>query len=216
MNKLFSLGLAFLLALVATGCQLYFGEEGKSGDSYCAEDGYYVNGEWASAQCPGGGNACTANKDCAAGCFCDQDAKTCDEAGFCSKNSDCPAGFDCDERSSCVPSSKSCAAEILPSCTNGAPKCPQGSVPLVDGTTGCYADVNADGQFDCQAIAECGAPPSCDRFQWKDDCSNAGCTTITSGQNCRIPGTNAPCQDGQAGCVCQSYPFSRCEAPAGM
>jgi hypothetical protein len=209
MKNLFSLGLAFLLALTVTGCSLYFGEERDSdGDAYCAADGYYVRGEWVSAQCPGGGNACATNDDCAAGCHCDEATGSCKEAGFCSDATDCPDGYKCDERSSCVPGGGSCAGAIAPTCTNGAPRCPEGSVPLIE--KGCYFDQNGDGQFDCSAISECAAPPTCQALQHSDDCATAGCTTITRGENCTSANGQA-CQDGQAGCICQMYSFARCE-----
>lgn len=213
MKNLFAIGLAFLLALTVSGCQLYFGEERDSDDdAYCAADGYYVRGQWVSAQCPGGGNACASNDDCAAGCYCDEAKGTCDEGGFCSDAKDCPEGFRCDEeRSSCVPGDRgSCAEAIAPTCTNGAPKCPQGEVPLV--ANGCYYDEDGDGQFDCQAISECAAPPTCERFQHQADCvAGGGCSSISRGVNCSM-GNGDPCQDGQAGCICQMYVFDRCES----
>ncbi|HWO18120.1 MAG TPA: hypothetical protein VNO30_05070 [Kofleriaceae bacterium] len=210
MKKPVLLALVAFLAFVATGCQLYFGETKDSDDdSYCAADGYYVRGEWVSAQCPGGGNACLSNKDCAAGCFCDEVKGTCDEGGFCSQQDECAPDMECDEaRSSCVPVVASCAGAIATSCTNGAPRCPAGSVPLIK--DGCYYDRNGDGQFDCQAIDDCNAPPTCQAYQYAADCSAASCTTITRGENCRAQ-NGATCQDGQPGCVCQTYTFARCE-----
>jgi hypothetical protein len=190
MKNLASLGLAFLLALTVTGCQLYFGEEKSSGD-------------------PGGGNACVSDRDCAAGCHCDEMSGTCIEAGFCSTARDCPDGYKCDERSSCVPGGGSCAAAIAPTCTNGAPRCPQGSVPLI--ANGCYFDENGDGQFDCSPIAECAAPPTCDRFQYQADCvAGNACASISRGVNCSMS-NGQPCADGAAGCVCQMYVFDHCE-----
>ena len=209
MKKLSFLGLLFLLAFTVTGCQLYFGEEKSSREGVCLDDGYYVGGEWVSAQCPGGGNSCTTNKDCAAGCYCDTAKHTCDEGGFCKEPKDCPAGYTCDTaRSSCVPGGASCTGPIAATCTNGAPKCPQGSVPLIE--NGCYYDVDGDGQFDCSVINQCAAPPTCSAYQYGADCATAGCTTITHGENCRTS-TGAACVDGQQGCVCQHYAFSRCE-----
>lgn len=210
MKKLSFLGLVSLLAFIVTGCQLYFGEaQDSDDDSYCAADGYYVRGEWVSAQCPGGGNKCLTNKDCAAGCFCDEDKGTCDEGGFCSEAKDCPDGMECDEaRSSCIPVSASCDGAIAPTCTNGAPKCPAGSVPLI--SNGCYFDRNGDGQFDCSPITQCKAPPTCQAYQHSTDCASAMCKTITRGENCTTPNGSA-CQDGQAGCICQRYTFARCE-----
>lgn len=210
MKKLPFLGLAFLLVFIVTGCQLYFGEaQDSDDDSYCAADGYYVRGEWVSAQCPGGGNACVTNKDCAAGCYCDEAKGTCDEGGFCSKQDDCAADMECDEqRASCVPVVGSCSGAIAPTCTNGAPKCQAGSVPVIH--NGCYFDRNGDGQFDCQPIGQCKEPPACAAYQYAADCAAASCTTITRGENCRTS-TGQACRDGQPGCVCQMYSFSRCE-----
>jgi hypothetical protein len=208
MKKLSFLGLLCLLAFTVTGCQLYFGEEQNSDEGYCAADGYYVKGEWVSAQCPGGGNACAADKDCASGCFCNLQKGTCDEGGFCSDDQDCPQGYTCDTRSSCIPSGASCAGTLAPTCTNGAPKCPQGSVPLI--AKGCYFDRDGDGQFDCSAMNECREPAACDAFQYSVDCAAASCRTITRGENCTMP-NGQTCQDGVSGCVCQRYTFQRCE-----
>ena len=126
MKKLSFLGLVFLLAATVTGCQLYFGDESDSRDGVCLDDGYYVGGEWVSAQCPGGGNTCLEHIQCAAWCFCATDTKVCEEGGFCSETKDCPAGYACDERSSCIPDTASCAGAIAATCTNGAPTCPAG------------------------------------------------------------------------------------------
>ena len=161
------------MAFTVAGCDLYFGPgDGPSsggGQGTCLSDGYYVDGEWVSAQCPGGGNECASNDDCAAGCHCvvpdGAQGGTCEEAGFCSEDADCAAGYTCDERSSCIPDPNppSCAAPIDPTtCTNGAPKCAAGQVPLVQ--DGCWADINNDGRYDCSAITQCAAPPTCTRL----------------------------------------------------
>jgi hypothetical protein len=211
MKTLYSLGLTLLLAFSVTGCELYFGEERNSDDdAYCAADGYYVRGEWVSEQCPGGGNACALDRDCAAGCYCDEAKGTCDEAGFCSQARDCPDGYVCDERSSCVPGGGSCAAAIDPSCASVAPRCPEGSVPLV--AEGCYFDENSDGQFECQAISECAAPPSCERLQHATDCAAGdACTAVSIGRNCRRT-DGVACQPGDMGCMCERFDFERCES----
>jgi hypothetical protein len=209
MKKLHFLGLAFLLAFLATSCQLYFGGEGD-GDSYCAADGYYVRGEWVSAQCPGGGNACASDKDCAAGCHCNEQTGVCDETGFCSSARDCPDGYTCDDRSSCVPDGATCAGAVATTCLFTAPKCPLGSVPLL--REGCYYDRDKDGAFDCVAISECAAPPSCEARQHQADCeAGNACAIISIGRNCSNGGS--PCQGGQPGCICESYHFERCQSP---
>ena len=211
MKTLYSLGLALLLAFTVTGCDLYFGEERNAGDdSYCAADGYYVRGEWVSEQCPGGGNSCALNKDCAAGCYCDQAKGTCDEAGFCSEARDCPDGFRCDERSSCVPGGGSCAAPLAATCTAAAPQCPAGSVPLV-GPDGCWFTDAATGS-QCERIAACAAAPPCERLQHATDCTAGNaCTAVSVGINCKKP-DGTLCQAGDSNCTCERFNFERCEA----
>lgn len=116
-----ALGLTLLAAFTLTGCELYFGEGDNDDEwTYCAADGYYVcegdDCNWAGAECPaggGGGFSCENDRDCAAGCFCQNGV--CEEAGFCSADTDCPDGFHCDDRSSCVPDSCSDSA----SCPTG-------------------------------------------------------------------------------------------------
>ena len=209
MKKLTFLGL-LLLAFTVTGCQLYFGEEDTdSRDGVCLDDGYYVRGEWVSAQCPGGGNACTSHVQCAAGCFCADDSKTCEEGGFCSDDKDCALGYKCDDRSSCVPGGATCKGLDTVTCTNGAPRCPEGQVPLVE--DGCYVDTTGDGQFDCTAIIECPEAPLCDAFQYTTDCEAASCQVITRGEDCRRTTDNTACRDGDPDCRCARYVFSRCE-----
>lgn len=210
MKKLSLLGLAFI-AFVVTGCQLYFGDEKGAGDGACMSDGYYVNGKFVSAQCPNGGNTCASDKDCASGCDCDLATKTCVETGFCSDSKDCPTNYSCDTRSTCVPIKASCNAPLAPTCTNGAPMCPQGSVPLIDTTKGCYFDKDGDGQFDCSAINQCTGAPECKAYQYAADCSAAtACLTVMRGEGCQMPG-GAACQDGVPGCVCARYTFERCD-----
>jgi hypothetical protein len=209
MKKLHFLGLTFLLALVTSGCQLYFGDEPK-GEAYCASDGYYVRGEWVSAQCPGGGNSCASNEDCAAACFCNEEKGICEETGFCATARDCPDGYICDDRSSCVPDGASCAGAIAQTCQLVAPKCAEGSVPLLK--EGCYVDRDEDGAFDCEEITSCAAAPSCEARQHQSDCvSGTGCSSISIGRNCSNGGQ--PCEGGQPGCICETYVFERCEGP---
>lgn len=214
MTKLFSLGLAFLMALTVTGCELYFEDDDDDfdGPSPCEADG----------RCPaGGGNDCQDNDDCAAGCYCLTPPGTssgkCEETGFCSKDSDCPEGFICDDRQSCVAKPRppaSCAGAIAPTCTNGAPRCPAGQVPLI--ADGCYVDNDLNGQFDCGVIAACEEEPSCGAFQYATDCdaaadptTGAACVVVTKGINCTTPGGSA-CQDGQPGCTCAMYVYDSC------
>lgn len=217
MKKLVTL---FALVFAATGCDLYFGpNESTPGPSngYCALDGYYVNGEKVSDVCPSNQNeSCDSNADCAAGCYCAlpddpaQGGGTCEEAGYCGEDADCADGFKCDDRSSCVPDDDvgSCNAAIAPQCTNGAPKCPEGSVPLIK--DGCWTDLNDDGQFDCSTIATCDVAPACSAYQYASDCdAGDACTVVTRGINC-TSGNGGACQDGQPGCVCAMYVYDSC------
>jgi len=103
MKKLaLAIGLALVLATTLAGCELYFGDKDGGDDawSYCQGN----DCQWVSAECSGGGGgfSCETDRDCAAGCYCDETG-TCQEAGFCSADTDCPDGYHCDDRSSCVP-----------------------------------------------------------------------------------------------------------------
>lgn len=142
-SKIFSIGLALLVASMATGCELYFEDNNDDGWAYCAADGYYVDGDYVSPTCPGGGNACASDRDCAAGCYCVEGAGgsggVCEEAGFCSTDEDCPRGYTCDERSSCVPNE-------APQCTTDE-DCAAGT-DCVDGSceTSCVCQNDAEAQ----------------------------------------------------------------------
>lgn len=221
MNKLYSLGLALLMAFTVTGCELYFDDNDDDFDgprpAPCELDG----------RCPsGGGNDCKDNEDCAAGCYCvippGSDTGKCEETGFCRTDADCPEGFHCDDRQSCVkddepppPPPAACTGTIAPTCTNGRPRCPAGQVPLI--ANGCYVDTTGDGQFDCAAVASCEAPPVCRAYQHEADCEAAvepatgnECKSIKNGINCAMPDGSA-CGNGQPGCVCERLVFDKCE-----
>jgi hypothetical protein len=153
MNKLIQTA-GFVLALATTsalaGCELYFdGHDDNHGDrwNYCGSDGYYTcHGEdctWVGATCPtdGGGTgtptggACSANTDCAAGCYCA--SGTCEEGGFCTTDTDCGDGYHCDtDRSSCEPNTN-------PTCGSNA-DCANGTV--------CDTTTNT-----CTATCSCGS-----------------------------------------------------------
>lgn len=262
MKKLLpSLGLVFA-ALTMTGCELYFGEhdddyDGGGSWTYCASDGYYIcegnDCRWAGAECPdggGGGMSCNDDRDCAAGCYCENNV--CEEAGFCAEDTDCPPGYHCDDRSSCVPNTcetdagcnpgqvcnqgscettcvcmsdqdaqnagygwcdevrntcmtgsdpaGSCTAEVT--CNTTAPRCPQGSVPLVK--DGCYTG-------ECRAIDACEAAPTCETLIHEQDClDRQDCGAVYTGRNCRKPDGTA-CRAGDQGCVCEAFVFQSCE-----
>lgn len=84
------------------GCHLYLDDD----EEYISEPPRPPSGWLDSGPPPfedaGPGWQCESNSDCAAGCFCNEQA-WCEEAGFCAVDTDCVGDFVCDERSSCVP-----------------------------------------------------------------------------------------------------------------
>jgi hypothetical protein len=138
--------------------------------------------------------ACDGNEDCAAGCWCNTDTGVCEESGFCTTSADCPDGQECDDRSTCVPSDDTCASNA---------DCGDGEV--CDGELGeCRAATCTEitaGNFGA------GAEDLC--------LGNATCDAVYSGSNCTNPNNNnAPCEDGDSGCVCETFDFAACvDAP---
>jgi len=136
---------------------------------------------------------CTSNADCAEGCYCDVATGTCVETGFCSTNADCPSGEECDtSRSTCMP------------CDNGV--------------CGCQSNADCDaGQLCDSTSLECRAP-TCTEITAgnfgtaaEDMClADLTCEAIYSGQNCTNPTTHQACQDGDSGCVCETFDFAAC------
>ena len=196
MNKLLSsIGLAMVTLLA--GCSLYFGNS---------------NGNGNAGTNPGGGSdgnppgySCSANGDCAPGCFCQ--SGTCAEGGFCATDKDCGNGFHCDAaRSSCIPNppppAELCLASVT--CATSAPTCDVGQVPLVK--DGCYTGA-------CRAIAACEAAPACAAIQHEGDCMDRSrdCTPVYSGFGCTKPDGSA-CHVGDTNCNCTSFAFAMCVA----
>lgn len=172
------LSFPLLLALATftlAGCQLYFGEDSDSDDSwtYCGQDGYYECQDedcyWRGPECPAGmepgtppGFECDSNADCAAGCYCENGI--CEEAGFCTKDEDCGNGFICnEERSSCEPTEPVAVCMDDSGCPSGQ-VCDNGSCTA---TCECTTDAEAAaaGDYHCdEARGTCvaGADPAGD------------------------------------------------------
>jgi len=190
-----------LAVAVLAACDLYTSSNDSSTWSYCDDSGLYhchdQSCTWVSATCTSA-SPCTASTDCAAGCYCS--SGSCAEAGFCSTNADCASGFICDvKRSSCEPDPGSCAGAVT--CTTPAPMCPEHEVPLV--VANCFTGA-------CRAISSCDVSPTCDRFQYEDDClAGSGCGASYTGIDCTSPDGTA-CTAGDADCTCASFRFAEC------
>jgi hypothetical protein len=169
--------LAIAAASALGGCELYFGNDHDhdGGDkwSYCADDGYYVcdgdECQWSGASCPSEpGYDCTADKDCAAGCYCGPNG-TCEEAGFCNDDSQCPSGYTCDEdRSSCVPSN--CTAD---SDCNAGEYCDEDSGKCI-ASCECASDAEAQqqGWANCDELrATCDPEPTAGSCEGVSTCN---------------------------------------------
>jgi Cys-rich repeat protein len=139
---------------------------------------------------------CDSDDDCAAGCFCNEETGLCEESGFCTTDADCPEGQECDDRSTCVPD------DGVADCTTNA-DCGEGE--LCDAELGeCRAPVCTEitnGNFGAAAEDMCLA--------------NTACDAIYSGSDCYNPNNNnAPCEDGDSGCICNTFDFAACiDAP---
>lgn len=175
MKKLLAcLGLA--MAATASGCTLYFGEDRSGYD--CPPGTYESYDDWGNEICVaggGGGFYCSTDDQCAAGCYCDEAAGTCQEAGFCSTDADCGSGMSCDCTNSCVP-----AGTETRSCGNTCFEtgCPVGTVCAADGTcvpdgltceddtqcaAGCYClNGTCEESALCTADSDCAANEHCD------------------------------------------------------
>ncbi len=128
-NQLRSLGFVVLMAATLAGCTLYFNDNDDDGRGW--SDGSGSDG-WG-----GDGYYCADDRECAAGCYCDENSGVCEEAGYCSVDRDCPDGFVCDDRSSCVPSD-TCTSDDQ--CLAGS-FCNEGACE-----TSCVCDTDADAQ----------------------------------------------------------------------
>jgi Cys-rich repeat protein len=210
MSKKLLAVLGLSMALITTGCTLYFGPDddddqdnrppGPPGD-----DG-------------GGGWYCAEDTDCAAGCYCDSANGTCVEAGFCTTDADCAGGLVCDDRSSCVPPDE----PPLPTTCDEDADCAAGCF-CVEETMTCEESGYCTSDADCPDGQECDEtrstciptpPPVCEDLGNAAECTAAGCTVIWNGQNCTDDQTGLPCDNPSSECTCETYTFARCETPA--
>ncbi len=224
-KSLSSLSLALTLAVLSvglSGCQLYFGDSGNSGD----DTGGSPEG-WS----------CEDNRDCAAGCYCSgatpTSPGTCEEAGFCNTDADCPAGYECDDRNSCVPvaepsctTNADCAAGAY--CTNGTCEtsciCESDAGAQAQGWNHCDETRStcepADPAGTCGGAATCGTKPACAAgsvpLTGADGCYTGACSVVTTcdvAPTCPAYQHEADCF-GAAGCRA-SYTGLNCKKPDG-
>ncbi len=192
MKKLL-LCMGLLLAIGASGCTLYFGEDDDDGQyySYCDQTGCWTCDSY-SGECwqDGGGWGCSTNADCAAGCWCDTSSGSCIETGFCSFNEDCPQGYVCDDRQSCVPDGSQSCWET--GCAWGS-YCDSWSGECVPSTT-------------CNADADCGTGYAC----FGGTCTPTGCIDDTQ---CAA---GCYCDEASGGCVESNYCSSDLDCPSGQ
>lgn len=218
MNKLLAC-LGLITALALSGCTLYFGDENSSND--CPAGTYPGYDDYGFETCVaggGGGYYCTTDNQCASGCYCDETAGICNEAGYCAADSDCGIGYECDCSSSCVPAgteTRSCGT----SCWETG--CPAGTVCGADGTcipdglsctddtqcaAGCYCvNGTCEESSVCTSDTDCPADQHCDTTRSTcvpgapppvDHPSCAGEITCSFGPPTCAPGSVPLIQDG--------------------
>jgi hypothetical protein len=82
------------------------------------------------------------------------------------------------------------------------------------------ADPGCSDDDDCAQGEICGvdqlcAVPTCEQLDSEADCiARPECEPIYAGVDCSC-GANCTCQPGEAGCICASFEFFKCEQPAG-
>jgi hypothetical protein len=229
MNKLLSsVGLAIALAAMSllAGCQLYFGDRddrsgGRGGDGNppgfeCKENVNCAAGCFCSNGICEEAGFCGSDRDCGTGFRCDVARSSCVPGAACKCLNDADAirqgaGW-CDETNGTCQQGQDPAGACLGAitCTNAAPKCPEGQVPLHK--DGCFTGA-------CRAINVCEAAPTCNSLQHENDCTSrsADCGVVTIGRGCRR-GDGTPCQPGDSAtvCTCERYDFAACEDKGPM
>lgn len=182
----------FAMAVIyAAGCHIR--GDGWLGDDW-EEDCGYAESVSVSAGAGGyigpgdEGAPCSTSGDCNEGLVCDPVAQYCVTPSPCAANADCSLGCYCDPQTGlCAPSSV-CAAD--PECGDG---------------------------FTCdEALASCvpgeDPPPACQELASEAACSaRSDCRPVYAGVDCSC-GAGCECKAGEAGCVCKSFEFFRCEA----
>lgn len=133
-----------------------------------------------------------------------------DQTGVCVPGPECTRDSDCEfAGQSCLlghcynapPATIGQCAGVV-TCADPPPVCYPHMVPVVDDH--CYTGA-------CRAIADCEAPPPCERIQHEYDCtSRIDCAASFRGEDCTAPDGGA-CTSG-ADCTCASYVFAACAA----
>ncbi len=199
--------LGLVMAASLSGCTLYFGEE-REGD--CPAGTYESYDDWGNAVCiPGGGDGwyCNSDDQCAAGCYCDESAGLCNEAGYCASDADCGLGMTCDCSNSCVPvgtETRSCGTTCFET------GCPAGTTCAPDGT--CVIE-----QPGCTSDAECAAGCYCEGGLCEESSICSRDSDCPAGQHCDeprstcMPGAPTPSCGGPVTCT-----FGAPTCPAGQ
>ena len=200
-----------LVALATTtGCEIYFGDHGHDDDDdvvshYCEGTGdgtvcftcYEYDGY---VECFPDTYGCSADDQCARGCYCEEGSGVCEEAGTCAADEDCGYGLECDCSGSCVPTGTETRDCQPGTCWNTG--CPEGQVCTAEGTcvpettmptcetdadcaVGCYCE---DGV--CEESAVCTQDSECPEGQTCDE-TRMTCEPIT-GTCYSEPGANCP------------------------
>ena len=189
MTSLRTLGLALvaIIPMSLAGCTLYFDDGSSGGRGW--DDGSSSNGS-------GGGYYCSSNRDCAAGCYCEESSGTCSEAGFCQTNADCGTGYVCDApRNSCEPGS-TCTADT---------DCAAGSI-CTDGTCTASCACTTDAEAQAAGFGYCDETRgTCEPPAVAGSCGG----TLTPG------GLGAPqCAEGQVPLIKDGAYTGQCQAIA--
>lgn len=220
----------------AAGCYCASGvceEAGFCMTSADCADGFECDGR--NSCVPEGSGSCTSNDDCWSGSFCDLMTGECVGSWTCTANEDCGVGYVCDDRNTCVPAPCTDDDQCLEGCYcdeesgtcvetgNCGPNgecglgltcdsvrntCVPEEVPV-----GC--STNADCTADEKCVADTCVPKECPDYNTEATCiaQEATCHPIYTGMNCTNPNNNnAPCQDGDSGCVCETFEFGACVA----
>ena len=195
----------------AAGC--YCGAEGTCEEAgFCTSDEECADGFVCDERNSCVPSSCSSDAECDTGEVCDNG--TCTATCVCTSDSQAQDQLGttdayCDEsRETChygADPAGTCAGAVT--CNEKAPKCDEGTVPLV-GSDGCYTG-------ECRAIAQCGELPACEAYQHETDCGGAACTIVSTGINCTKPDGTA-CQSGDAGCTCEDFRFNSCETPTAV
>ncbi len=173
---------ALFTTITVAGCHVNVADSEAKGHVDC-------NGGWADGEGQWG-DACTADEECAEGLLCDSLFTVCwpdDGTPPCSNNSDCPVGNYCDPQ------------------VGG---CVEGGVCSEDDQ--CGEGLTCDEPLNSCVPGE-DPPPVCAELDNETDCSGRGdCEPVYAGVNCSC-GADCTCTGGEAGCVCESFEYFKCD-----